>query len=104
MIPPLLLVVASWLLRLYCAVARPSSVRCPPRWHLPTGVRQDGSFACAQPLVGGDPDRDGTHGTRDESIEPDGALEGRIYCGDGERPTVTWNGDALVCAPRSPGA
>jgi hypothetical protein len=95
MIPPVLLWLASLLLRVVCAIARPSSMRCPPHWW-PNGIRTDGTFACAQPLTG-DPDRDGTYGTQDVSVEPDGVLDGRIYCDDGEQPCVTWNGSAVRC-------
>lgn len=33
------------------AVTRPTSARCPPRWHL-NGVRPDGGYACRQPYPG----------------------------------------------------
>ena len=97
---PLLFWLASAVLRAWCFVSRPHALSCPPRFHLATGVRRDGSFACAQPLVGGDPNRDGTHGTRDESVEPPGTIDGRIWCDEGERPVVTWNGDAVVCGAK----
>jgi hypothetical protein len=84
---PLLWWLASWLLRLYCAVARPRELTCPPHTWLPNGIRPSGEFACA-PALTGDVRRDGAGGTRDDSVQPEGEIGGRIWCAAGEQAVV----------------
>jgi hypothetical protein len=80
---PLLWWLASWLLRLYCAVARPRELTCPPHTWLPNGIRPSGEFACA-PALTGDVRRDGAGGTRDDSVQPEGGDRREdLVCGRG---------------------
>jgi len=75
---PLLWHLASLLLRTYCWLARPSSATVPPGW-LIMGIRPSGAYTAVRSPVG-DPNQDGTYGTVDVSIQPDGELDARIYC------------------------
>lgn len=85
MIPPALLWLSSLLLRVVCAFARPSSMRCPPRWWF-DGIRPSGEFTCLYtPVV--------------ESDAPGDELDARIYCDDDAAPRVTWNGERVECEP-----
>ena len=63
---PLLFAIASTLLRVWSALARPTSATCPPRWWL-SEVWAEGRYVCSMPV------------RSDEDTETRG-VEGRIYC------------------------
>ena len=84
-------------LALSCAT-RPTGVRCPPGHDLRTGIRRDGRFAC-WPVPVGDPNWDGVYGRPDRSVQPEGVVEGRIWCTGGALPIVV---DARTVACEGP--
>lgn len=90
MIAPALLSFASLLLRAWAAVTRPSSASCPPRWWLSEGVRAEGRYVCSAPV-----------GPEEwppiDAMSPP-SIDGRIYCGDGERAIQVGNGRSVGCA------
>lgn len=79
-----------------CALCRPSRARCPVGYDLRTGIQRDGSFLCWPNLVG-DPEWDGTWGRApDRSVQPEGVVAARIYCG-GAPPITGDDGRSVGC-------
>lgn len=64
------MVTLSILLKLWCAVIRPTTMHCPGNWWL-NGVRSDGTYEC-----------------RAQRDDVDLAIQGRIYCNDGLLPVA----------------
>lgn len=82
-------------LRLWCAIARPTSLTVPRSMWLPMGIRASGEFI-ARPLPVGD-DAMTANGERDASVRPDGELEARVYCTGGSRAVIRDDGRTVGC-------
>jgi hypothetical protein len=88
MIPPILLWLASQLLAAWSAITRPREATCAPGWILTLGVRPTGEYVC---------ERFVDDGERPPMDAPDGPrVEGRIWCGEGERAVQIGNGARAV--------
>jgi hypothetical protein len=78
------------------SVSRPSRARCPAGYDLRTGIRRDGRYQC-WPHPVGDPEWDGTWQRPERGTQPNGILEGRIYCTGGARPIARDDGRTVGC-------
>jgi hypothetical protein len=78
------------------AVCRPTHASCPIGYDLRTGIRRTGDFEC-WPVPVGDPDWDGTWQRPERSVQPDGVLEGRLYCTGGMQPLAGDDGRTVGC-------
>ncbi|MGE0206195.1 MAG: hypothetical protein AB7E70_19720 [Hyphomicrobiaceae bacterium] len=85
MIPPLLLYLASALLRLLTAIAQPRTAQCPRGWYM-NGVRPSGTSECI--LAAADPRSDDTKGRCDHEHLELPALPVRVRCAAGEIAVV----------------
>lgn len=70
-----------------CTLALPTSLQCPPRYDLRTGVRRSGEFEC-WPNVVGNPDYDGTWGRPERGVQPPGIIVLKVWCRASERPVI----------------
>ena len=87
--------ILSLLILALSALLRPTQARCPVGYDLRTGIRRSGRYQCwphpVAPLGwrGGPIEEwDGTNGRPERSVQPDGVIEGRIWCGTGVVPIV----------------
>lgn len=79
--------VLSILVLALCALLGPRHATCPDGWWLAKGVQPDGSYVC-RPAPIGDDARNARGILVDHSVQPDGELEGRVYCPENAIPTI----------------
>lgn len=76
---------------LVSSAVKPSRARCPRGWWLGEGVSENGTFACYPP---GD---DKYLEQRAQRLHPADVLRSKIYCTNGMRPIIAYDGETVGC-------
>jgi hypothetical protein len=81
---------------LWVFATTPQRTSCPPHWWIPEGVRTTGAFVCKRSPVGDD-HRDANGILHDDSVQPDGTLDGHVWCEAPSRPVIATDGRTVLC-------